>query len=79
MKWKIAVFHQYEISNFAKEGFQSLHNKIYWDNDEYAGFGAGAHGYMKGIRYSNYGPIKKYLQSIHMGQLPILHQPSSFD
>lgn len=65
---------QYEISNFAKEGFQSLHNKIYWDNDEYAGFGAGAHGYMNGIRYSNYGPIKKYLQSIHMGQLPILHR-----
>ncbi|MFC5542089.1 MAG: radical SAM family heme chaperone HemW [Bacilli bacterium] len=65
--------HQYEISNFAKEGFESVHNKIYWDNDEYAGFGAGAHGYIKGVRYSNHGPIKKYLQSIGMGQLPVLH------
>ncbi len=34
---------QYEISNFAKPGYHSEHNKIYWDNDEYAGFGAGAH------------------------------------
>jgi len=66
--------HQYEISNFAKEGYQSIHNKIYWDNDEYAGFGAGAHGYMNGIRYSNYGPIKKYLQAIENGKRPILYQ-----
>lgn len=62
---------QYEISNFAKEGYESIHNKIYWDNDEYAGFGAGAHGYMNGIRYANHGPIKKYLHSIEMGELPI--------
>ena len=49
---------QYEISNFAKPGYHSEHNKIYWDNDEYAGFGAGAHGYLAGIRYSNHGPLK---------------------
>lgn len=66
--------HQYEISNFAKEGYESIHNKIYWDNDEYAGFGAGAHGYMNGIRYSNCGPIKKYLQAIETGKRPILYQ-----
>ncbi|NLY78844.1 MAG: radical SAM family heme chaperone HemW, partial [Lysinibacillus sp.] len=62
---------QYEISNFAKKGYESVHNKIYWDNDEYAGFGAGSHGYLKGIRYSNHGPIKKYIQSIENGELPI--------
>lgn len=49
---------QYEISNFAKPGYHSEHNKIYWDNDEYAGFGAGAHGYLAGVRYSNHGPLK---------------------
>lgn len=73
-KMEMNGLHQYEISNFAKDGYQSIHNKIYWDNDEYAGFGAGAHGYIKGIRYSNHGPIKKYLQAVNMGQLPILHQ-----
>nr|WP_106780024.1 radical SAM family heme chaperone HemW [Lysinibacillus timonensis] len=65
---------QYEISNFAKNGLISTHNKIYWDNDEYVGIGAGAHGYLKGVRYSNIGPIRKYLDSIQAGKRPILHQ-----
>ena len=65
---------QYEISNFAKPGFASVHNKIYWDNDEYAGFGAGAHGYVDGVRYSNHAPIRKYIESVEAGHLPILHE-----
>ena len=64
---------QYEISNFAKPGFASVHNKIYWDNDEYAGFGAGAHGYVDGVRYSNHAPIRKYIDFVESGHLPILH------
>ncbi len=63
--------HQYEISNFSKEGYSSIHNRIYWDNDEYAGFGAGAHGYINGIRYSNHGPLKKYMAAIADGIKPI--------
>lgn len=69
-----AGLHQYEISNFSKDGFASVHNQIYWDNDEYAGFGAGAHGFMNGVRYSNYGPLKKYMDAIAAGNLPILQQ-----
>ena len=65
---------QYEISNFANEGFESTHNKIYWDNDEYAGFGAGAHGYLEGIRYSNVAPIKKYIETVMAGERPLLHE-----
>ena len=68
-----AGLRQYEISNFAKEGYASIHNKIYWDNDEYAGFGAGAHGYVAGERYSNIAPIKKYIETVEVGQLPITH------
>lgn len=64
---------QYEISNFAETGFESIHNKIYWDNDEYAGFGAGAHGYLQGIRYSNVGPIKKYIETVQSGTRPLVH------
>lgn len=64
---------QYEISNFAKPGYRSEHNKIYWDNDEYVGFGAGAHGYLAGIRYSNHGPLKKYMEAIEANELPIVH------
>ncbi|MFY0517256.1 radical SAM family heme chaperone HemW [Lysinibacillus sp. UGB7] len=65
---------QYEISNFAKPGFASTHNKIYWENDEYAGFGAGAHGYLGGNRYSNHGPLKKYIEAVDAEELPIVHE-----
>lgn len=57
-------FKQYEISNYAIPGFESNHNLTYWNNDYYYGFGAGAHGYMNGIRTSNIGPIKKYMEQI---------------
>ncbi|GEK33303.1 radical SAM family heme chaperone HemW [Kurthia sibirica] len=65
---------QYEISNFGKAGHESLHNLIYWDNEEYAGFGAGASGYLDGVRYSNHGPLKKYMEAIDQGELPILNR-----
>lgn len=54
-------FIQYEVSNFSKEGFESIHNTNYWKNFEYYGFGAGAHGYIDGVRDSNYGPVKFYI------------------
>jgi len=63
---------QYEISNFAQEGYESLHNLIYWKNETYAGIGAGAHGYINGTRYSNVGPLKRYIGMLQEGQLPIL-------
>ncbi|MBS4199728.1 oxygen-independent coproporphyrinogen III oxidase [Bacillus sp. FJAT-49732] len=65
---------QYEISNFAQPGYESKHNLVYWNNEEYFGFGAGAHGYINGIRYSNAGPLKKYMQPISEGKRPIFDQ-----
>lgn len=50
----------YEVSNFAKPGFKSLHNLTYWNNEEYYGFGLGASGYIKGFRYENTKNIEKY-------------------
>ena len=67
-------YNQYEISNFSKDGKVSKHNLLYWDNKEYLGLGAGAHGYVNGIRYSNHGPLKKYMQLIEGGAKPILDQ-----
>ncbi|MFE8703225.1 radical SAM family heme chaperone HemW [Cytobacillus sp. FJAT-54145] len=63
-------YNQYEISNFSKEGYESKHNLTYWNNDYYYGFGAGAHSYMNGLRQSNYGPLKKYMEPIEQGLLP---------
>lgn len=59
---------RYEISNFAVPGHESIHNLIYWENDGYAGVGAGAHGYIDGIRYSNIGPLTKYMDKTKAGK-----------
>ncbi|MDN7245811.1 radical SAM family heme chaperone HemW [Planococcus shenhongbingii] len=64
---------QYEISNFGLPGFESRHNLLYWDNAEYIGVGAGAHGYVNGVRYSNAGPLKKYMAPLDEGIRPILN------
>lgn len=58
-------FRRYEISNFAKSGFESRHNRVYWQNDEYYGIGAGAHSYIGGVRRVNAGWTKKYIRLIH--------------
>ena len=54
-------YKHYEVSNFAKEGYESKHNLTYWNNNEYYGFGMGASGYIDGIRYDNTRSINKYL------------------
>ncbi|WP_336822600.1 radical SAM family heme chaperone HemW [Sporosarcina sp. USHLN248] len=64
---------QYEISNFSVPEYESVHNLIYWDNDEYAGVGAGAHGYLKGERYANIGPLKKYMEQTDNGNRPLFN------
>lgn len=67
-------FKQYEISNFSLPGYESRHNLTYWNNEEYFGFGAGAHSYTDGWRNSNIGPLKKYMDQISSGGLPVLDE-----
>lgn len=63
---------QYEVSNFALAGKESQHNLVYWDNEHYYGFGAGASGYLGHTRYRNHGPIQHYLTPLRNGQLPVV-------
>ncbi|SJZ97178.1 oxygen-independent coproporphyrinogen-3 oxidase [Pilibacter termitis] len=65
---------QYEISNFAKAGFESKHNLVYWNNEHYYGFGAGASGYLENVRLRNHGPIQHYMTPLRKGELPILEK-----
>jgi len=67
-------FSQYEISNFSKPGFESRHNLTYWNNESYYGFGAGAHSYLNGVRRSNTGPLKRYMDQIISGELPVIDE-----
>lgn len=66
-----AGYRQYEISNFSIPGYESMHNTVYWLNDEYYGIGVGAHGYIEGVRYANVRGVQAYLQHLSEGRRPI--------
>jgi oxygen-independent coproporphyrinogen-3 oxidase len=68
-----AGYAQYEISNFAKPGFESKHNTVYWRNESYYGLGAGAHGYVRGERHVNVKGIQPYIDATKTG-LPLLER-----
>jgi len=61
-KLSAAGFHRYEISNFAKDGYECAHNLIYWHVEDYVGLGAGAHSCYRGMRYANPRTIEAYLR-----------------
>lgn len=68
--WEIAIdflktkgYNHYEISNYALPGFESRHNSKYWDFTPYFGFGAGAHSFVNGERYSNRLRAEEYIKS----------------
>ena len=58
-----AGFAQYEISNFAKNGFESRHNLIYWRREEYLGIGPAAHSFYNGKRFAVPRDIRKFIGS----------------
>lgn len=60
-KLKDSGYVHYEVSNFAKPGYESKHNINYWDNEEYYGFGLGAHGFISELRYENTRSFNNYL------------------
>ncbi|MGO4544416.1 radical SAM family heme chaperone HemW [Paenibacillus sp. 2TAB23] len=63
----------YEISNFAKPGYESRHNSTYWRNEPYYGLGAGAHGYVNRNRHVNLKGITPYIEAA-AAKLPRLEQ-----
>jgi oxygen-independent coproporphyrinogen III oxidase len=58
-------YKQYEISNFAKEGLHSRHNKDCWNRKNYLGFGLNSHSLFEGVRYSNTRILNSYTQNIN--------------
>lgn len=66
-----AGYGHYEISNFAREGFESRHNINYWDRGEYLGLGAGAHSFINGRRIKNTDNIDSYINLLNAGKLAI--------
>ena len=66
-----AGYRHYEISNWAKPGFESKHNLKYWRREPYLGFGAGAHSFSGIQRWANAHDAAKYVSAIESGRLPI--------
>ena len=65
-------FHHYEISNFSKNGYESKHNLVYWDNQNYYGFGVGASGYLNNVRHQNTTNLMKYIKGNYISNEEIL-------
>lgn len=70
---KATGYEHYEISNFAKPGYEGKHNEKYWRNESYYGIGAGAHGYMNSVRHVNVMGVQDYIAAALHG-LPRLEQ-----
>ena len=60
-------YKRYEISNYAKEGFESRHNNRYWKRGEYLGFGIGAASFVDNMRFSNISDVDKYEELLAEG------------
>lgn len=64
-------FVHYEISNYARDGYQCLHNLNYWDRGEYLAAGAGAHSFLNDVRSSNTWDVREYIETLTRGMLPV--------
>jgi len=86
MYWKVKntleekEYKHYEISNFAKSGYESKHNLSCWNQEEYIGFGLAAHSYINNKRYSNTEELEKYILGVdaHIDpQIKTIHEIQS--
>jgi putative oxygen-independent coproporphyrinogen III oxidase len=66
-----AGYGHYEVSNWARPGYECRHNLGYWERRPYVGLGAGAHAYRDGRRWWNVRPPEEYLSIVERGELPV--------
>lgn len=66
----------YEISAFARPGFQCRHNLVYWHNEQYIGFGVGAASYREATRFTRYASLEDYMGRAERGEYTIENSES---
>jgi putative oxygen-independent coproporphyrinogen III oxidase len=64
-------YHHYELSSWARPGFESRHNSAYWERRSYTGVGAGAHSYDGATRSWNTRDLDRYLSTVEAGERPV--------
>lgn len=67
-------FHHYETSNFCLKGYESKHNLIYWNCDEYLGLGVSASSYFDHYRFTNTNIMKEYLEIVSTKEIKLLEK-----
>ena len=73
-------YHRYEVSSFAREGFECRHNLGYWEGREYIGLGPSAHSFVAGQRFSNEADVGCYIDSLkNRRERPLITDESSFE
>lgn len=66
-------FIQYEVSNFAKPGYECIHNKAYWHHQDYISLGPSAHSFVENKRWWNYSSLKRYISEIELNQNAVMN------
>ncbi|MEP0862813.1 MAG: radical SAM family heme chaperone HemW [Ignavibacterium sp.] len=66
-------FMQYEVSNFAKPGYECIHNKAYWHHQDYISLGPSAHSFVENKRWWNYSSLKRYINEIELNQNAVMN------
>src|SRR5207244_12131896 len=66
-----AGYRHYEVSNWAKPGFECVHNLGYWEERPYLGLGAGSHSYRDGRRWWNLRPPQQYMAEVEAERQPV--------
>jgi oxygen-independent coproporphyrinogen-3 oxidase len=69
-----AGYAHYEVSNWARPGYECRHNLACWRNQEYYGLGVGAHAYLRPYRTENLRQTRRYIEAIEQGETPVSHR-----
>ncbi len=67
-------FSQYEVSNYSKSGFESMHNLRYWNFEDYLGLGPSSHSFVNNQRFINVKSVNGYISKLNSNELPIIEK-----
>ncbi len=72
LKEKLKDYERYEISNFAKKGYECKHNLKYWTMEDYLGLGLNSHSFVNNIRFSNTSSLEEYINLTRSEKKPVI-------
>ena len=71
LKEELSQYNRYEISNYAKEGYECRHNVKYWQMEDYLGLGLNSHSFICDTRFSNFSNMSDYISSLNNNKKPV--------